>query len=245
MLLLYPILHFPIFSTLDSCTIASTMKLKFLIPIVFLLAFTSSEKLQPPGPDIAHANRLHDLDLAEGNAVLHDRANAATGAVTVESWDKAKELGRKLRIGMIKDDKEAAQLFDPNSKTVQSVFDGDLKETLEKWGYNEPPPEKTKIDKECDFDAYHHIKTAFDDLGIDTRSKGNGGPNECFEIDHANGPKVLRDENGQLPPVEKQKYIDESCGKEYRVSRSNIDSRRLLTLHRLHGALSSSRSTQT
>ena len=59
------------------------------------------------------------------------------------------------------------------------------------------------------------MKKAFDELGLGTKAKANGGPNQCFQINHQDGPNVKRKENGQLPGVGNQYY--EVCGKEYRV----------------------------
>lgn len=140
------------------------------------------------------------------------------------AWDKAIISGGNLWAGMRSNDRKASFFFrtdphspDPLFQSVQSPYDGDLKDTLLQWGYNENDELNAKIDKECDFDAYHHIKRAFDELGMKTASSGNGGPNHCFQIDHSDGPKVVRDKDGKLPAMAEQKYLDETCGKEYRV----------------------------
>lgn len=39
------------------------------------------------------------------------------------------------------------------AETVQSKFDGDLREQLELWGYNDNEELSKTIDKECDFDV--------------------------------------------------------------------------------------------
>jgi hypothetical protein len=149
------------------------------------------------------------------------------------AWDKAVVSGGHLWAGMRVDDRMASFFFrtdphvpDPLIQSVQSPYDGDLKDKLKQWGYNENDDLNSKIDKECDFDAYHHIKRAFDDLGIKTASKANGGPNQCFQINHYDGPNVIRDEEGKYPGMADQKYKDESCGKEYRVSQT-IAARRM------------------
>jgi hypothetical protein len=157
-------------------------------------------------------------------------SDPATGVTSTGSeWDKAVLSGGNLWAGMHSDDRKASFLFrtdphtrDPTLQTVQSEHDGDMKELWQKWGYNEDDNENAKIDKECDFDVYHKLKRAFVELGIKTQSKNNGGPNQCVQIDHKNGPKVIRDKYGKLPPLNQQKYIDESCGKEYRVTQKRI-----------------------
>ena len=160
---------------------------------------------------------------------------AQTVARAESKWDKAVISGGNLWAGMHSDDRKASFLFrtdpyQPNLllQTVQSTQDGDMKESLKKWGYKEDEVENAKIDKECDFDAYHHIKLVFDELGMKTESKGMGGPNQCVQVDHEGGPKVFRDKDNKLPPIEDQKYIDESCGKEYRVIRKQRSTNRLL-----------------
>jgi hypothetical protein len=167
----------------------------------------------------------------ERNALLDgEPVTAATAADS--KWDQVVLSGGNLWAGMHSDDRKASFLFrtdphshDPTIQTVQSTFDGDMKEDFKKWGYVEDPAEYAKIDKECDFATYHKIKRAFDELGIKTESKANKGPNECVQLDHRDGPNVIRDKDDKLPPLEEQKYIDASCGKEYRVSRNAAHAR--------------------
>jgi hypothetical protein len=154
------------------------------------------------------------------------RDEPATGVISTGSeWNEAVLSGGNLWAGMHSDDRKASFLYrtdphtrDPMLQTMQSEHDGDMKELWEKWGYNEDKEENAKIDKECDFEVYHKLKRAFDELGIKTQSKGKGGPNQCVQVDHKDGPKVIRDKGGTVPPLDQQKYIDENCGKEYRVS---------------------------
>ncbi|KAH9876166.1 hypothetical protein J1614_004045 [Plenodomus biglobosus] len=61
--------------------------------------------------------------------------------------------------------------------TAQSLFDGVLREELKTWGYNDNEALSKEIENDCDFDAYHHIKPAFEELGLDTRAQKDGGPN--------------------------------------------------------------------
>jgi hypothetical protein len=157
------------------------------------------------------------------NALLEGEFIAAATAED-SKWDQAVLSGGNLWAGMHSDDRKASFLFrtdphthDPTIQTVQSTFDGDMKEEFTKWGYFEDPAEHAKIDKECDFATYHKIKRAFDELGIKTESEANSGPNECVQLDHRDGPNVVRDKDDKLPPMDQQKYLDTSCGKEYRV----------------------------
>jgi hypothetical protein len=173
-----------------------------------------------------------DLTLTDSIVFIepNDVAKEETGLTPTlinrdDAWDKAIISGGNLWAGMRSDDRKASFFFrtdphspDPLLQSVQSLYDGDLKDTLLKWGYNENDELNAKIDKECDFDTYHHIKRAFNELGMKTESSGKGGPNHCFEINHFDGPKVMKDKDNKLPGMAEQKYTDESCGKEYRVS---------------------------
>jgi hypothetical protein len=173
---------------------------------------------------ICDVNRELGATVAKDAALLG--GEPVTGVSTADTeWDKAVLSGGNLWAGMQSVDRKASFLFrtdphahDPLLQSIQSEQDGDMKELWEKWGYNEDEEENAKIDKGCDFEVYHKLKRAFDELGIKTQSKGNGGPNHCVQVDHKDGPKVIRDKDGKLPPLDQQKYIDESCGKEYRVS---------------------------
>jgi hypothetical protein len=147
-----------------------------------------------------------------------------TAVEAASKWDDAVTSGANLYFGMQSDDRKASFFFktdphahDPTVQTVQSTWDGGMKDVFTNWGYNEDDTTNAKIDKECDFETYHKIKKAFDELGIKTASKANGGPNQCVQLDHLNGPTVIRDKDNNLPAIDQQKYIDTSCGKGYRV----------------------------
>jgi hypothetical protein len=175
---------------------------------------------------LSNVTVAHNLvvEVNDGFSLLGDEpVFAATAADS--KWDLAVLSGGNLWAGMHSDDRKASYLFrtdphthDPTMQSVQSSHDGDMREEFKKWGYKEDEAEHAKIDKECNFDAYHKIKRAFDELGIRTESKANNGPNECVQLDHDGGPIVIRDKDGKLPPTEQQMYIDASCGKECKVS---------------------------
>ncbi|KAF2125300.1 hypothetical protein P153DRAFT_324467 [Dothidotthia symphoricarpi CBS 119687] len=99
---------------------------------------------------------------------------------------------------------------------VQSKFDGDLKRDLEKWGWDDDEAKHKQSDAHCDFKDWHELGNVFDALGIDTRSKEMGGPNQCFFFHHQGGKAIKRGEGGKLPDPEEQRYEVE--GKEYRVT---------------------------
>lgn len=206
------------------------MKLISVTAFAFLVNIAAADS--PPSRSHDH----HNIGLG-GELIgdAHDDVNGSIPPSTPElaapvadsNWDKALASGSKLHVTLPLSDKLASWYWktdphhnDPNVQTVQSPYDGDMKELFRHWGYKEPSEEKQliNIDKDCDFEGSHKLKRAFDDLGIGTKSKLQGGPNVCLQIDHADGPAVLRDEDGELPAMQDQKYIDTTCGKEYRVS---------------------------
>jgi hypothetical protein len=171
---------------------------------------------------------LHDLEAA--HELIHDvslfRDEPQTAVAEASKWDDAVTSGANLYFGMQSDDRKASFFFktdphvhDPTIQTVQSTWDGNMKDVFTRWGYNEDDATNAKIDKECDFERYHKIKKAFDELDINTASKVNGGPNQCVQLDHLNSPNVIRDKDNKLPAIDQQNYIDASCGKEYRVNK--------------------------
>jgi hypothetical protein len=173
---------------------------------------------------IPNINRELSATVAKDGALLGGESGTGVTAADTE-WDKAVLSGGNLWAGMQSEDRKASFLFrtnphahDPLLQTIQSEQGGDMKELWEKGGYNEDEEENAKIDQGCDFEVYHKLKRAFDQLDIKTQSKGNGGPNHCVQVDHKDDSKVIRDKDGKLPPLDQQKYIDESCGKKYRVS---------------------------
>ncbi|KAI2487463.1 Vacuolar amino acid transporter protein 1 [Pyrenophora tritici-repentis] len=103
--------------------------------------------------------------------------------------------------------------------TAESPFDGDLIDELREWGYNDDNDALAKqADPECNFDSRdgHMLAKAFRELKIGTKSKNKGGPNQCFLIEHFDGPAVKKGDGGQLPAKTDQRY--DVCGKEYKVT---------------------------
>jgi hypothetical protein len=114
-------------------------------------------------------------------------------------WNKAWCKGEKLVQGMIRDEAQAAPFVTP----VTSKWDGNLVSEFKTWGYSEDSASKEHL---CDFAVQHHLQDAFKDLGMDTRSSVDGGPNQCFHIEHANGPAVIRDPSNEMSEPGKQYY---------------------------------------
>lgn len=159
----------------------------------------------------AHRSPIRSNKLAadRGSKLTHfddlslDWSGPSSGASDVDSaWDKTVEKGRTLYSAMKSKDSVAKWFFKnyPDfAETVQSPFDGDLREKLKEWGYNDNDGLSKQTEMDCDFDAYHWIKIAFDDLGLNTKAKKDGGPNQCFRFDHHSGPNIKRKEDGTLP----------------------------------------------
>ncbi|KAH9882553.1 hypothetical protein J1614_000789 [Plenodomus biglobosus] len=99
---------------------------------------------------------------------------------------------------------------------TQSPFDGDLKAELRTWGYLDDDTVHEQSDAQCDFDSWHHVNRAFAALSVDTRSKGMGGENHCFFVRHADGPAVIKGQDGTVGPPEEQRYIVD--GKTYKIT---------------------------
>ncbi|KAH5436206.1 hypothetical protein HBI47_071090 [Parastagonospora nodorum] len=114
------------------------------------------------------------------------------------------------------DNKTAAALFGLG-ETSESPYDGDLYDTLVAWGYNDNTEAmQKKHDDECDVENGNKVKQCFDELGMGTKSKGRGGPNQCFQIKHFDSPAVMLYEDGSRPEKANQ-YYKAPCGTTMRV----------------------------
>lgn len=153
------------------------------------------------------------------NGEVNFDSAASVAVANADLWLQAIVRGGKLLQGIHADDTTAASLYGLGTSAA-SPFDGTLEETLSLWGYadNTPSMQRT-VDKECNFASAsgHMLTAAFAALGIQTASKGQGGPSECFHIAHCDSDAVKRDPvTGKLPDKVEQRY--EVCGKEYRVT---------------------------
>jgi hypothetical protein len=188
------------------------------------LAITSVAAIAVPevdsGPSLANFS-AHSANITGIDELPLDWPSPATAADKYdEQWDQAVERGAKLLRGMKSSDAEAAVSYNTGD-TVESPFDGDGVAAFREWGYNDNPLEyQEHVNTECDMDSVggHKLKKAFKDLGLGTRSKNDQGPNECFSLEHYDGPAVKRNDRGEFPSQSKQRY--EVCGKEYRVTGS-------------------------
>lgn len=127
-------------------------------------------------------------------------------------WYKAVCSGQKIFQALSTDSGTAGRFIAP----VTSSWDGAMVEEMKTWGYND---NSGLYDSQCDFkyEFLHNLGVAFQAMGIDPKSAGQGGPNQCFSIEHQNGPKIPRRPDGRLPP-NSQQYYTAPDGLQYRVS---------------------------
>ncbi|KAI4641295.1 hypothetical protein J4E93_008174 [Alternaria ventricosa] len=207
-------------------TPAPSMKLHILTLAV--LATLASTHVLPPS-DSALTNLTYDTSL-EDTPIHHIAGTFDPSTVHTTAdppppnakFDKAVSTGQTLDSAMKSKDNIARWLFKDfpqYAETCQSPFTGDGRADLAKWGFDDSDALSEKIKNECDFDAYHKIKAAFDEIGLDTKAAKDGGPNRCFKVNHRDGPAIKRDEKGELPNEAKQYY--DVCGREYRVSQAS------------------------
>jgi hypothetical protein len=128
-----------------------------------------------------------------------------------EEWTKAVCRGTNLLKAMVLDEAETSRLL--QWPYAESPWDGDLRETLGKWGYSQ----EEYADEACDFGEKYKFDTALQALGIDSKPADQGGSNHCFYLKHNDGPSVHLGPDGKMPPVKEQKYTVD--GKKYPVSR--------------------------
>jgi hypothetical protein len=185
------------------------MKLSF-VAVALLVALANARVVPTSDTALEILARDTGLNITYADDTFSDGNEPSTVSTNAEpsKFDKAVEIGRTLDSAMKSKDSVARWFFKsyPNFQdTCQSPFDGDGREELKKWGFDDSDALSDGVKNDCDFDKYHNIKVAFDELGLDTRAKTNGGPNECFKVNHRDGP------------AEANQYYD-VCGKEYRVS---------------------------
>lgn len=134
-------------------------------------------------------------------------------------YHKATCKGQKLLSATTSPRNVAANYIQP----IDSPWIGPLVQSLATWGYSietddGTPQWRANHFDECELATSHRLRPMCDALGIDTRSSYQGGANQCYYIYHKNGPAVLRDAWGRLPPVNQQYY--NANGYQYRVSGS-------------------------
>jgi hypothetical protein len=152
----------------------------FLICCAVLLSLSTSEIFPPDS--LANNPFIDDTHYA----AFEDRPKTKADDLDIAAvWFKAVCDGRKLFQAMTASAATAGNFITP----VPSRWVGTLYNEFRDWGYND-----FRDDHKCDFSE---AARAFAAMGIDTRSAMNGGPNQCFQVDHYNGPTVFRDPSGQ------------------------------------------------
>ncbi|KAH7085991.1 hypothetical protein BKA63DRAFT_400468 [Paraphoma chrysanthemicola] len=93
---------------------------------------------------------------------------------------------------------------------VDSHWDGELRVEMEAWGYKDVDEDPEDLDFDCQFDLWG-FEAALTSLGIEPKSAGEGGPNECYRVTHMNGPAVIRGPGNRMPePVDQRYRVGES-----------------------------------
>ncbi|KAI4609228.1 uncharacterized protein J4E87_011057 [Alternaria ethzedia] len=205
--------------------------MKLHILTLAVLATLASTHVLPPR-DTSLTNLTYGVNLKD---TPEDHAAATFDPSTVHTtadppppnakYDKAVSTGQTLDSAMKSKDNIARWLFKDfpqYAETCQSPFTGDGRADLAKWGFDDSDALSEKIKNECDFDAYHKIKAAFDEIGLDTKAAKDGGPNRCFKVNHRDGPAIKRDEKGELPNEAKQYYDATGASYEFAANPSGL-----------------------
>jgi hypothetical protein len=180
------------------------------LPYNYTDATTSNEPPKQAG--LYTLNSDSDSEPDDGPPSIPSRPSSPTPD---EIWCKAKSRGMTLMKAMMMTENDARTFL--GWPYVQSPWIGDMKTDLETWGYLDSDEFSQNSDEDCDFATKHGMASAFhNDFKVDPRSFGKGGPNRCFQVQHSDGPAIIRDQSNQLPLFNKQKYWVN--GREYRVS---------------------------
>jgi hypothetical protein len=167
------------------------MRLPFVLALGTLLAFTTSQVL--PKPHLPPPNfSFPNVESGSPDPLLTHHLSPRAIDLSAE-WENAWCKGSKLSLGMIKSEAAASSFITP----VRSRWDGDLVTDFRTWVYRELPGHRDDL---CDFGAsQHNLQRAFADMGIETMSSAEGGPNKCFHVEHQYGPAVEREPSGSGP----------------------------------------------
>jgi hypothetical protein len=187
--------------------------------LLLALALFATSACARIAPSNLTASSTFDNATTANDSHLDDWTGLFTAADD-DPWTLSVARSAKLLQGMKGSDADAdaATLYNLGS-SAESPFDGDLIDKLKEWGYNDNTPAlDKKADPECNFDSPngHMLKKAFADLSISFKPKSQGGPNQCFQIDHYDSPAVKLGEDGKMPEKANQRY--DVCGKEYRIT---------------------------
>jgi len=169
-----------------------------LLAILAPARFFSDPTLAPLSNNSSPAFRLNATN--SNKFLLADKPkHGFTARAADDAWTLSVQRGAKLLQGMKSDNKAAATLYGLG-ETAESPYDGELRDILVSWGYNDNTEAmQKKHDEECDMENGNKLKKCFDELGMGTKSKGQGGPNQCFQIEHFDSPGVILNEDGSRP----------------------------------------------
>ncbi|CAO2649457.1 Nn.00g068420.m01.CDS01 [Neocucurbitaria sp. VM-36] len=166
-------------------------------------ADTGTFNPSPPSPK--GIDRHYRVDALHGDSIrLRPRDFDPDEPADQETWEYFVLKGGALMCAMRNSDKFAGEWLNDarTPPSAASVWQGDLKQELTQWGWNDLLP----LDSLCSYgnDGYWELEEAFKNLGLNPHDVSKGGHNECYRIEHWN--PNLRDANNRLVPAEKQEY---------------------------------------
>ncbi|KAF1851022.1 uncharacterized protein K460DRAFT_271378 [Cucurbitaria berberidis CBS 394.84] len=182
-------------------------------------AVPGSFNLSQSPPKTVHDNTLplHSLDYSPD--ILADQV----------TWDRFVLKGGALVCAMRNSDKLAGEWLndvrDPPS--AASVWQGDLKPELKKWGWNDVMSNKML----CSFDndGFWELESTFRGLGLNPHPVSEGGHNECYRIEHWQ-PNLKDDNDRMVPPADQTYKVGE---KRYRATVGHYG----FAMNRIDGAI--------
>ncbi|XPS70486.1 Mitochondrial import inner membrane translocase subunit tim8 [Ascochyta lentis] len=205
---------------LDLFRVAIKMKSLLVTALALLLAFVGARVV--PGTDTLQGNRtlalVKSFNTSTAKEQFFDSAASINTVADQDPWTLSVARGTKLLQGMKSSDAAAATLYGLDS-TAESPFDGTLTSKLLEWGYNDNTPAMQKLhDAECNMasPSGHMLSRTLLDLGLPTTPKSQGGPNECFHIEHFDSPAMTKTPTGFFPPKTNQFYT--VCDTSYRAT---------------------------
>ncbi|KAH7413607.1 hypothetical protein DE146DRAFT_749811 [Phaeosphaeria sp. MPI-PUGE-AT-0046c] len=184
--------------------------LVLLVILIVVLSATTASGTYTESPPLLRYDSNHSSTSGSESAKFVTLSISERASDDDVVWFKAVCKGQKIFQALTSNIDTAERYLTP----ITSIWDGPLVNELKAWGYNDISSMK---DHACHF---HLLETAFTALGIDYKSIGEGGPNRCFGIEHQNGPTVIKDGQGKVPPPWKQFYTGPN-GLRYQATRAH------------------------
>ncbi|KAL5404366.1 hypothetical protein PMIN03_009223 [Paraphaeosphaeria minitans] len=139
--------------------------------------------------------------------------------VNDQIWSKAVCKGGEFVEAFAGSDGVAAKIFKPaaNPPTMRNEWQGDLKDDLSKWGWEETDPHAEYF---CNFETFWQYNTPYNALGLNKKPKllgfpkqtsPDGGDNICYELWH--GDKELNDDHEKCFVDQEYKVNDQEYSK--------------------------------